>query len=333
MAQALVKNNAYSTLAAGISASATSLTVAVGHGSRFPAVSGGNFFYATLINATNTLEVVKVVSRAGDVMTITRGQDGTIGTIYLLGDRIELRPTAALFDDKLSKGGGILTGHVEAVGGAATTQVPQIQEVVQRAGDSMTGPLTLPGLLGVGGVIEVPTGNRILGADVGSLVAPEMIIQTKYLRVDTPTIYSYSTPAGDAVSSMDISALDMVFTPKFATSKVLLSYMISGDANDASFLFALRRNGTLIGQNTTGAQRWYGTANSGTVSVDSRPITWSFFYLDSPASIAALTYKLQFQTSRSGVAARTFYLNRSLSTPQSEYEAGISQLLIQEIAQ
>lgn len=333
MAQALVKNNAYSTLLNSISAVVTTITVDTGHGSRFPTISGGNFFYATLIDASNVLEIVKVVGRAGDVLTVTRGQDGTTGTAYTAGDRIELRPTAGLFDDKLSLGGGTLTGPMSVPAGAATTQVPQVQEVVRRAGDTMTGPLELPQLEGTSGVIDLPTGNKILGADVGSLVAPGMIIQTQYLRFDTPTTYSYTSAAGNAVSNMDISALDMVFTPKFATSKVLLTYVLSYDANMVDFMFALRRNGTLIGQNATGSERWYGTFNVPNVLGGSTPVTQMFSYLDSPASISAQTYKLQVQATYSS-APVTFQLNRpSGTTPQSQYEAGISQVIIQEIAQ
>jgi microcystin-dependent protein len=95
----LVKNNAYSTLASGINTSATTITVAAGTGSRFPAAGGSDYFYATLINTSNVLEVVKVTSRSTDTLTVVRGQDGTTGTAYSAGDRIELRVTAALLAD------------------------------------------------------------------------------------------------------------------------------------------------------------------------------------------------------------------------------------------
>ena len=95
----LVKNNAYSTLASGISATATTITVAAGTGLRFPAAGGADYFYATLINTSNVLEVVKVTSRSTDTLTVVRGQDGTTGTVYSAGARIELRVTAALLAD------------------------------------------------------------------------------------------------------------------------------------------------------------------------------------------------------------------------------------------
>lgn len=95
----LVKNNAYSTLASGITATATTITVAAGTGSRFPAAGGADYFYATLIDTSNNLEVVKVTSRSTDTLTVVRGQDGTTGRIYSAGARIELRVTAALLAD------------------------------------------------------------------------------------------------------------------------------------------------------------------------------------------------------------------------------------------
>ena len=88
-----VKNNAYSTLASGISNVATSLTVATGHGARFPAVTtaSGDYFYATLIDTSNNLEVVKVTNVSTDTFTIVRGQDSTTARAYSAADRIELR--------------------------------------------------------------------------------------------------------------------------------------------------------------------------------------------------------------------------------------------------
>ena len=44
-----VANNANATLAASITNSATSITVTSGQGARFPTLSAGDYFYATLI--------------------------------------------------------------------------------------------------------------------------------------------------------------------------------------------------------------------------------------------------------------------------------------------
>lgn len=92
-------NNGHSTLAASITSSGTSITVASGHGSRFPSLAAGDYFYATLIDASNNLEIVKCTARSSDVLTVTRGAESTTARAYAIGDRIELRVTAAGLDD------------------------------------------------------------------------------------------------------------------------------------------------------------------------------------------------------------------------------------------
>jgi len=87
-------NNGHSTLAASLTSSATSITVASGHGARFPSLSSGEYFYATLIDASNNLEIVKVTARSSDVLTVTRAQESTTARAFAIGDRIELRVTA-----------------------------------------------------------------------------------------------------------------------------------------------------------------------------------------------------------------------------------------------
>jgi hypothetical protein len=60
----------------------------------------GDYFYATLIDTSNNLEIVKVTGRAINTMTVVRGQDSTIARVYALGSRLELRPVAAVFNEK-----------------------------------------------------------------------------------------------------------------------------------------------------------------------------------------------------------------------------------------
>lgn len=286
MAQALVKNNAYSTLAASISAVVTTITVDVGHGSRFPTISDGNFFYATLIDVSNVLEIVKVVGRAGDVFTVTRGQDGTIGHAYTAGDRIELRPTAALFDNKLSKGGGVMTGHIEAIAGAATTQVPQIQEVVQRAGDSMTGPLTVPELRGVGGVVELPTGHRVLGADIGSLVAPGMVVQQVNVQTGEIVTTTAIIPWDNSIPQITegAEAFTLAITPKFTTSKLRIDItIITGVTSSARITAALFRD---AGVNALAA--------ASALNSNDNPGTLNFTHYMNAPGVGTYTFRVRF---------------------------------------
>ena len=91
----LFANNAFGTLAASINTTATSVSLQSGQGARFPSPSGNGFFYATLANQGNQLEIVQCTARVGDTLTIVRAQEGTTARSYAAGDRLELRLTAA----------------------------------------------------------------------------------------------------------------------------------------------------------------------------------------------------------------------------------------------
>jgi hypothetical protein len=338
MGQALVTNNAFSTLASNITAIATTLTVAAGTGIRFPTIGAGsgNYFYLSLINTSNQIEVVKVITTATDVFTIQRGQDGTTARAYVSTDRVELRPTAGLINDKVSIGGGTLTGHLNTIAGATGTQVPQVQEVVKITGDTMTGTLTIPSLRGStsGNIVTIPSGHIIKGTDSGSIVQPGSIIQTVYLRSDVKAVYTIPTSvAGTNGTPVEIDELTLAITPKYNTSKILLTYSVFFEA-DQDTVILLSRNNTIIGRNSTDNNLWSGLAVAPyDQNNDSTPVTQTFFYLDSPATTSTRTYRYLVQKSNND-AGYLFNLNRTQNAVgTNSREVGISQVLIQEIAQ
>ena len=95
----LYTNNAVSALSASITNVATSFSVTAGHGARFPAIAGGNYFYVTLLDTAGNLEIVKVTARSTDTFTVARAQDGTTARAFTAGDFVELRITKAMLDD------------------------------------------------------------------------------------------------------------------------------------------------------------------------------------------------------------------------------------------
>lgn len=94
-----VANNAFATLASSITSSGTSITLISGQGARFPSLGAGDHFYATLIDISNNLEIVKCTARSTDVLTVVRAQESTTARAYSVGDRIEIRLTAQTFLD------------------------------------------------------------------------------------------------------------------------------------------------------------------------------------------------------------------------------------------
>ena len=89
-------NNAKTTLASGITSSATSATVT--DGSVFPSLSSGEHFYCTFDDGTNN-EIVKVTARSSNTLTIVRAADNTTARAFSSGNQAELRATAALLTD------------------------------------------------------------------------------------------------------------------------------------------------------------------------------------------------------------------------------------------
>jgi len=122
MGTALFTNNAYSTLASGITDVATTATVAAGEGTRYPSPTGGDFFYATLIDTSNNLEIIKCTTRSTDTLTIVRAQESTTGRAYSAGDRIELRVTAAGLTETVTASATSETNAATSETNAATSE-------------------------------------------------------------------------------------------------------------------------------------------------------------------------------------------------------------------
>ena len=180
-------NNAQTTLASGITASATSITVA--NGSVFPTLTPGDHTYVTLEDLSGNLEIVKVTAISSNTLTVTRGQDGTTARAFSQGDFVQLRVTAALLNDLADESGYTLWADIDNVpspvitlsgdaSGSATmtelgnatlnvtvandshthdsryyTESEADTRFVNVTGDTMTGTLTVPEIKGGGGEV------------------------------------------------------------------------------------------------------------------------------------------------------------------------------------
>lgn len=172
-------NNASGALASSISSSATTIVLASGQGVEFPVPGGGNYFYATLTDTSNNLEVVKVTARTVDTLTVVRGQDGSTARAYTAGDLLELRPTAAALTDMqaYTPSGNITAGTI--VGAIAELDS-------EKAGLSLNNIFT--------GNNRYSTTNWTISEDSGKLVF-------KYLGVAKFSISS----AGALIAASDVT--------------------------------------------------------------------------------------------------------------------------------
>jgi len=149
-------NNAKTTLSLALTSTSTTLSVAPGTGSLFPSPAGNQYFVLTLTDAATGLinEIIWVTSRAGDVFTILRGQEGTSAQSWLFADFASCFPTAgtqATFTqpDQLQKGTyeyAVASGTVNALTATVTsdlTSLPDGMPLTIKASGANTLQVTL----------------------------------------------------------------------------------------------------------------------------------------------------------------------------------------------
>ena len=129
-----LSNGAVGKLVSGVTNSDTTLVLTPGDGAKFPVLTAGQWFPATIVKETGEFEIVKVTARAIDTLTVARAQEATIAQPFLAGDRVELRFTAGAFTEEISRIEGIAES-AESIAGAA----------LPKSGGTMTGPIVLPG--------------------------------------------------------------------------------------------------------------------------------------------------------------------------------------------
>ena len=103
-------NNGKTTLASGITNSATSITV--NDGSVFPSLSGSDTFFMTLEDASGNTEIVSVSAVSSNTLTVTRAQEGTTARAFSTGDKAENRLTAAGLNSFVSDSGDTMSGDL-----------------------------------------------------------------------------------------------------------------------------------------------------------------------------------------------------------------------------
>lgn len=130
-------NFASSTLASGIVAGDTQLTVQSGDGALYPAISAGQIAPGVLEDVDGNVEVVYFTARSSDTLTMVRAREGTTALDFASGSRVELRVTA-----------GVLASLFQADGG-----------------DTITGTTTMSGIFNAGASGRW-SGGEIVGAAI-----------------------------------------------------------------------------------------------------------------------------------------------------------------------
>lgn len=129
MGQAVLTNNASTTLSVAISTTGqTSATVV--DAANFPIPTGGDYFYATLLDSANIPEIVKVTGVAGPTFTIERAQDGTTARTFTTGASVRLALNRAVMAEfgrdalVIHKSGDTYTGSHDMTGASVAVATP-----------------------------------------------------------------------------------------------------------------------------------------------------------------------------------------------------------------
>lgn len=149
----LFTNNAVGQLASSIADTDLSLTLGSGEGALFPNPAGGQYFYATIYDDANNMEVVKCTARSTNTLTIVRAQEGTTALAFDAGDNVELRVVASSLSN---------FGQTDSEN--TWTQNQTFSGDVAAATATVSGNATVGGTLGVSGVATF-TSQPLFGAN------------------------------------------------------------------------------------------------------------------------------------------------------------------------
>jgi len=223
----LFKNNAVSTLAVAVTTtSQTSITLSAGTGGDFPSPAGDgtDYFFITVVKTSGTREIMCIVARSSDVLTVGipgsgaanssgRGYDNSTATTFSVDDVVELRVTAKILENLRDRPGT----HVWTGSQRATMQT--LSDAATIAWDMDSGndaKVTLGGnralgqptnqTVGQGGylyVVQDGTGSRTLSYHA----------DFKFLSGTAPTI--------DGTAA----AINVFHYHVYATNSIMLTYL------------------------------------------------------------------------------------------------------------
>lgn len=212
-------NSAFATLASSITNSDTSITLTTGQGARFPSLAGGDFFYATLIDTSNNLEIVKCTARSTDVLTVVRAQESTTARAFSASDRIELRVTAAGFSEMLQ-----VSNNLSELTATASTARSNIAAAGTGAAQTFTASQRGTVTTDNDGSFDMNVTNNFKCTPTGSITLTFTNItagQSGFILLVNGSNYTVSAHANTKVSATALATIS-------ATGTYLLSYFSDG---------------------------------------------------------------------------------------------------------
>lgn len=267
------------TLASGISSTATTMTVAAGTGSTLlggATLAPGNVdqFTVAIDPDTQNEEIVFITAVSTDTFTIVRGRAGSSNITHTGGATVRHVLTS---DD--------LTFY--------TTGVATADSAVQKSTATAKGDMLVATASATIARQPVGTNGQVLTADstVTNGIKWSSVSATPRIgQVVTATTTSSTASTGGA-GWVDVSGLSVTITPTLSTSKIYVSTAFtiigSGTTYQEGYV-QLLRGSTSLQARFSGS---YYPSGGGVNTAQYTP--YSVAYVDSPATTSATTYKMQ----------------------------------------
>ena len=196
---------------------------------------------------------------------------------------------------------------------------------------STSGSITLqePAVAG-STVLDLPATSGTLLTSASSFTRSQLPTGSVLQVVSTTKTDTFSSATTG--SWLDITGLSVSITPTSATSNVMIFGRITGQGQASATRLQMRlaRDSTAISVGDAGGSRTQVSGNELYIPDNDAFLGSTIFFLDSPATTSATTYKLQIRNGNSG---GTIYINRSpndsdvIATPRAT-----SSITVMEIA-
>ena len=281
------------TLASGISNSATTMTVATGTGSTLlggVTLAAGNVdqFTVAIDPDTQNEEIVFITAVSTDTFTIVRGRAGT---------------------SAISHSGGATVRHVLTSDDLTfyTTGVATADGAVQKSTATAKGDLLVATASGVIARQGVGTNGQVLTADSTVTNGIKWATASTTPRIgQVVTAETSTTTTTTSTSFVDATNMTLTITPTASNSKILIlsSFVLQSYASGSGGPggeYQIVRDSTSV---MAGSFTWTNSSVAGILI--NEPVAMT--YVDSPATTSATTYKIQF--ARTG-GATNCYINPS----------------------
>ena len=173
----------------------------------------------------------------------------------------------------------------------------------------MATPTTLPATFTAGQVLTAAQQNALRGA---------------FRILQVVSVFKATTFSMTGTTYTDVTGLSVAITPQSSSSQIICMGQINTATATSEIVFAqIVRGATAIG-NGTGGTNFNGLSVN---SLDSSGMqTTPFFFVDSPATTSATTYKIQIQSTGAAIVS---YVNRRANDTAV---GGSSSLILMEVS-